>query len=89
MIKLKVRAVHLSALAAYARVGCSLCLMHRLLAALSSNSMMCIWLPSASLGIAVTMCLGALQVDVINWDDARRKKPAAQQLFRSLSTAGC
>lgn len=29
------------------------------------------------------------KVDVINWDDARKKKPAAQQLFRSLSTAGC
>ena len=81
--------IKLPALAAYARVACSLCLMPRLSAALFGDSMMCIWLPSASLRIAVTMFLGALQVDVINWDDARKKKPAGQQLFRSLSTAGC
>ena len=38
---------------------------------------------------SLMFCCFIVQVDIINWDDSRRKKPAQRQLQHSLSTLAC
>jgi hypothetical protein len=44
---------------------------------------------ACSIALELTVACALAQVDTINWDDGRSKKPAQQQLYRSLSTLAC